>query len=228
MAVAERALEADLAMSEDPRRRVAVLERHVGRTYLLWFREQTEFAFGRIPIADLQSRTAYPLQDAIVRLHEARRQLAQPDTLPQPSAPKFSKTFGPGLVTNEHPGNSPSERERQSLLGERARIARADVKARFEAFQAGTITGTLESLIDALRRLSESEVATNPVPSHCVAAYEDAFKLAREVEGITAQRHKQGRVPQFDLDLARYHRLSMQIKLLESKKQVEAVPKKGK
>jgi hypothetical protein len=130
----------------------------------------------------------------------------------------FSTAFPPEL---DMTGGTLVERERARLLRDRLDAVRQDVKLRSEVFQAGTARGSTDALVDALRRLTEAEVALCPKPADHVTAYDRAVKLADEFEEISAKRLKDGRIPQFDLDVIRYHRLSMQIKLLESKKAIE-------
>jgi hypothetical protein len=113
--------------------------------------------------------------------------------------------------------------QRLGLLGERFHAAKRAFEGRASALQVNTTTEVLESLIDAMTRFTDSEVAlcplaVKPTDQDYLNAYERAVKFAVAVEYLVETRHKAGKVPSYQVELIRYQRLSMQIKLLESKK----------
>jgi hypothetical protein len=128
-------------------------------------------------------------------------------------------------------GSSEGDWLRRELVSNRFVIARRDLDNGLAAFQAGTTIGTLEALLGRLDRLTESEIAIHnwageAKPQDYVNAYERAVKFAEAIEFAVESRHKAGRVAVSELDLVRYHRLSMQIKLLEARKELAAKGKK--
>jgi hypothetical protein len=75
---AKRLLDAELALSDDPARQVAVLERHLGRIYYLNAEEHIAFRRGRIPISTNDLPTDYFVQDGLLRLRDVRLRLRKP------------------------------------------------------------------------------------------------------------------------------------------------------
>jgi hypothetical protein len=77
LASANRLLDAELAVSDNPAHHVAVLERHAELRKTMKVREQATFESGRIPLSDYESRFAYPVKDTMLRLHDAKRRLGK-------------------------------------------------------------------------------------------------------------------------------------------------------
>jgi len=75
-AAADRLLEADLALSEDPRHRVAALERHLGRFTQFRMVERETYNSGRIPLPDYRSFFEYKVRDAKLLLWDAKQHVA--------------------------------------------------------------------------------------------------------------------------------------------------------
>lgn len=118
------------------------------------------------------------------------------------------------------------------LLDRRYWTANSLLNVYVQGFQAGTTQGVVDRLVDGVNRVAESEVAicalvARQKPECYVNAYQRAVKLCECFEEVIESRRKYKAVSQYDLDLIRYERLSMQIKLLEAKKALEAKGKKG-
>jgi hypothetical protein len=116
------------------------------------------------------------------------------------------------------------------LLDRRYSTAGTLLNTRAQAFQAGATKGITEAAVDDMKRWTEAELALCAVvvrqkPECFVNAYERAVKFSEAFEEVTVIRNKAGAVGQYELDLIRYHRLSMQIKLLEAKKELKAKAK---
>ena len=107
------------------------------------------------------------------------------------------------------------------LLKERLVSAGKEVEARFNLFAAGSARGTIDILLNAQKRFLEARLALATKPAEQVTAYENAVMQARITEAVNKTRFNAGQIPSQDLDQSRYHRLDMEIKLLQAKAQAE-------
>jgi hypothetical protein len=120
-----------------------------------------------------------------------------------------------------------SELLRRGLLFRRLRAAQRDLNTQIEVCRTGINSFSFERMAEAMKRYTEADVACLPLalipsPDDHVRAYDRAAKLAEAVEEYLEFLLKAGHFSQHDLDVIRYHRLSMQIKLLEAKRDAEA------
>jgi hypothetical protein len=116
----------------------------------------------------------------------------------------------------------------QKLLIDRRESARRSQEIHLKRFSAGARDDRLNGLIDSLTRSLESEMAMSPRPEDQVLALERAVKLAQAVEDVCQGRYHAGRLAIDDLEQSRYHRLDVQIKLIEMKLKMQKEQENGR
>jgi hypothetical protein len=129
----------------------------------------------------------------------------------------------PAVLENKPLEPAKGDDEERKLLKERYNAALAELRARYQRFEAGN--DTLDALFDAARRVLDSELELCGKAAERVAVREKYLELAREVEKIQQARVDAGRAGAQDLEQARYLRIDAQLQLLRAKKAAEAKPK---
>src|SRR5207248_5114133 len=76
------------------------------------------------------------------------------------------------------PKPEPGDDQLTMLLKERQRAAAKELEARFNLFKAGSVRGTIDSLIDAQKRLLEAQLALNTQAADQLRAYENVVMQA--------------------------------------------------
>jgi RNA polymerase sigma factor (sigma-70 family) len=98
---------------------------------------------------------------------------------------------------------------------ERHRTAASELSLRLQVFQAGARGGSIDVLLDALRRFTESEIALGSAASDAVTATKRTVQLAQAIVAVNWARFNVGQIAQQDLAQCRYFMLDAQIKLAE-------------
>jgi hypothetical protein len=92
-------------------------------------------------------------------------------------------------------------------------VARGAWEARFELYRAGSRDSTLDILLDASRRVLETELAVCSEKTERIAFHESFWEDAVEAEKIDQARYEAGRISIQDLAAAKYVRLEAEIQL---------------
>jgi hypothetical protein len=107
----------------------------------------------------------------------------------------------------------------KELLTARRDTARQEVEGRFQEFQAGR--GTLELILEAVRRLEKAELQLTDDPKQQFAAYDRSYQLLLILEKVNQMRFEAGRIPVTDLMQSKYARLDAEIDRLRARMRME-------
>ncbi|MBY0512663.1 MAG: hypothetical protein K2P78_01980 [Gemmataceae bacterium] len=136
----------------------------------------------------------------------------------KPGEPGFDIERWNKIIGDPTPKTKPvSDLDR--LLAERVVAAFRVYQKRAAIAEAGS--GKLEvirDLLQAARRLFEAELAMTAVPKDRIAVLERAVTVEKEFERIIKARVDAGVLPDYELENARYDRLTAEIELEKAKK----------
>ena len=134
---------------------------------------------------------------------------------PQPSGQAEDKL--PAILSAEPLKEDPKDDELRKLLKARYNEAIAEMKARFQEFEAGK--GALDTMLGASRRVLESGLELSDNPRERVKLLEQFLEMAKEVEKIKKAQIESGRNPIAELHEARHLRIDTEIRLLRARRQ---------
>jgi hypothetical protein len=138
---------------------------------------------------------------------------------------RLSKEVDEAMKLYTPPSRDP---ELEHLLTLRCEFATQKLQSYCQVFQAGARGGALTTLFDSLTHRLKAELDLSSRLSDQVKAYERACTIAKWIEPICETRFKLGEISQVDRDLARYHRLDLEIQLLRAKNRLAAETKSPK
>lgn len=168
-----------------------------------------------------------PAKPPLATENQPHTSLAEAEKLAE-GLPEPLRTIAQG---RDLPKPEPGDDQMTMLLKERWRVAAKELEHRFDLFKAGSVRGgTISELIDAQKRLLEARLALSPNEIDQMRAQETMVIQARTVEAVSKSRFDAGQLLPQEYERSRYHRLDMEIKLLQAKAQAErdAGPKKGR
>jgi hypothetical protein len=114
--------------------------------------------------------------------------------------------------------------ELRRLLKERFNAALSELQARYMEYTAGK--ASIEHLMEASRRLLDSQLELIDKPSDRVAAHEKHVEITKLVEENAKTRWDAGKIAEYELHYTRYVRIDAEIQLLKAKRQAKAVKPK--
>jgi RNA polymerase sigma factor (sigma-70 family) len=207
----------------------------------IWVEKVKTWAIGAVVLATLSGTTGWVLMAARAQPgpppspppgEQPQRQVVRaPDTprltpAPEEVMAEFRRIEADVLKPTRLAEAAGTDDEIMKLRKDCYRSAHAEVRARLEAFQAGTAQGTIDVLLRSLtQRLLPAELALSDRPADHLAAYEKALAILKLVEGINEDRFQRGRISIQDNLQSRFERANTEIKVLECKRRVQPVPR---
>jgi hypothetical protein len=137
---------------------------------------------------------------------------------------KASKALGSVSVRNQ----TVNDPELRKLLRDRYECACRELESHIKRYCVGSNETSAESFVDFLKRFVVSDAALSDRPDDQIAAWERAAELAKVVEETARMRYEAGRLSIQNLEVFKYHRLDMQIKLLETRQKYHTKDERDK
>jgi hypothetical protein len=133
--------------------------------------------------------------------------------------PKVEKQ--PAILSAKPLKAGPSDDELQKLLIDRYNAAISELEDRYNEFLAGH--ATLDLMEGVVRRVASSGVELKKKPEDRIALREQLLDFMKRMEEIQKARFDAARIPQADVQRARYFRLDAEIQLLKEKRKAHPV-----
>lgn len=144
---------------------------------------------------------------------------AQDPAAQSPQMPQLPPEVAAALKPVPQAAPAAGDDELTKLRKERYQAACTESGARLEGFQAGTAQGTIDILLECTtKRLLAADIALSERPADHLAAYGRALVVLKFTEWVNETRFRAGRIPIQDLLQTRFERLSVEIKILETKR----------
>jgi hypothetical protein len=215
----QRLLDAELGADPAPAAQLLALERQWETAVVLDLIQDGRYNSGRVSVAD-HAAARYFRRDAELRWARARQ--GQPGAAGHARRSPWTTVELPGPEGEVIPEKELARARFEALHAapadlarDRREAAREGYRARAEEFLAGR--GTLDLLLQALRQLTEADLAVDPNPPERAAALESSWAQAWEIEKINEARYDAGRVPVADLLATRYVRLDAEVRWLQAR-----------